>query len=74
MGLVKLTGVPIAPLGEGTSVFSDMLSNMQTFLTSALTMMGNILTWCVSEPLVMFFVAIGLAGVMFRWAKAMLHI
>lgn len=74
MALLRIIGGPVTPLGEGTSVFSDMLSNMQTFLTSALTMMGNILTWCVSEPLVMFFVAIGLAGVMFRWAKAMLHI
>lgn len=72
--IYRLVGLNPVPYGEGASVFSDMLSNMQTFLTAALTMMGNILTWCVSEPLVMFFVAIGLAGVMFRWAKSMLHI
>lgn len=59
---------------ETTNAISALITSIGTFLTSALGYMSNVLTWCVSEPLVMFFLAIGLAGVMFRWAKSMLHI
>lgn len=60
---------------EGTgNAISALISSIGTFLTAALGYMTQVLTWAISEPLVMFFLAIGLAGVMFRWAKSMLHI
>lgn len=63
-----------ALLLEGeTTVSTNIISEVTTFLTQALVWMGQILTWIVGQPLIMFFLAVGFAGVMFRWARRVVH-
>lgn len=42
-------------------------------LGSVLTYMTTIFAWVLEEPLVIGFIAIGLTGAMFRWARNLLH-
>lgn len=44
---------------EGTVTFLDSAKN---FLTNALEMGGDIMTWCVSTEPVNYFLAIGIVG------------
>lgn len=66
----KLLG---ALLLEGDTVSGSIITEVTTFLTQALVWMGQILTWIVSQPLILFFIAVGFAGVMFRWARRVVH-
>lgn len=52
---------------------ADLISQITTFLTQALVWIGQILTFAVSQPLILFFMAVGLAGAMFRWARRLVH-
>lgn len=52
---------------------SDLVTQVGSFLTSALGWMTQIFTWMIGEPVILFFLAIGLAGVMFRWARKTMH-
>lgn len=72
--LSGMLGVGAPVLYEGETGVALVVANITTFLTQALVWMGNILSWVLGEPLILFFLAIGLAGVMFRWAKRMIHI
>ena len=55
------------------NAMESLISAITSYLTQALTWMGQIFTWVISQPLILFFMAIGLAGVMFRWARKVLH-
>ena len=57
---------------EGISV-ADFITQITTFLTQALVWIGQILTFAVGQPLILFFMAVGLAGAMFRWARRLVH-
>lgn len=67
----KLLGAVLLE-GEG-AVSSSIIAEVTTFLTQALVWMGQILTWIVGQPLILFFIAVGFAGVMFRWARRVVH-
>lgn len=56
-----------------TNVMADLLTAITTYLTQALVWIGQIFTWMVGQPVILFFLAIGLAGVMFRWARSVMH-
>lgn len=59
-------------MGE-SNVMADLITQITTFLTQALVWIGQILTFAVSQPLILFFMAVGLAGAMFRWARRLVH-
>lgn len=50
-----------------------LIAQIGSFLTSALGWMTQVFTWMIGEPVIVFFLAIGLAGVMFRWARKTMH-
>lgn len=52
---------------------ADITSQVGTFLTAALGWLTSVLAWMLGEPVIIFFIAIGLAGVMFRWARKLVH-
>lgn len=63
-----------AYLLEGeTSGIAGLITQIGSFLTSALGWMSQIFTWMIGEPVILLFLAIGLAGVMFRWARSVMH-
>lgn len=52
---------------------ASLIEQITTFLTQALVWIGQILTFAVAQPLILFFMAVGLAGAMFRWARRLVH-
>lgn len=62
-----------AILLEGETGVAALLTQIGSFLTQALTWLSSILAWMIGEPVIIFFLAIGLAGVMFRWARKLVH-
>ena len=71
--MLKLLGslVGTAPVAEAS--IADLTTAIGGFLQSALGWMTSIFTWMIGEPVILFFLAIGLAGVMFRWARSVMH-
>lgn len=57
------------------SPIDDQVLNFQigSFLTSGLNWIGDILEFAVETPIIMIFMAIGLAGAMFRWGRRLVH-
>ena len=53
----------------------DKVLNFQIsdFITAGLTWIGNILDFVIATPIILFFLAIGLAGAMYRWARRIVH-
>lgn len=65
---------PMALLeGSGSGSTADIITGVGSFLTSALGWLTQVLGWMIGEPVIIFFIAIGLAGVMFRWARKLVH-
>lgn len=56
----------VNPMADLISQITALLSNVTSWLTS-------ILGWAVSEPLILFFMALGLVGVMIRWARVVVN-
>ena len=54
-------------------VDSDLNLNIGQFLTASLGWIGDILEFAVETPIILIFMAIGLAGVMFRWGRRLIH-
>ena len=52
---------------------SALITEIGTILTSVLGWLTGVLTWVVGEPLIVFFIALGLAGAMIRWARRVVH-
>ena len=59
--------------GGTTNAMEALITAISTYLTQSLTWIGNIFTWMLTQPVILFFLAIGLAGVMFRWARKVMH-
>lgn len=57
------------------SPVNDQVLNFQIsdFVTSSLVWIGDILEFAVETPIIMVFMAIGLAGAMFRWGRRLVH-
>lgn len=59
---------------EGTTGFiQTLLSTMTTVLSSVTTYLSSVYTWAVGEPLILFIIAVGFVGVMFRWARNLVN-
>lgn len=56
-----------------TNAMSALITAITDYLTQALVWIGQIFTWMITQPVILFFLAIGLAGVMFRWARSVMH-
>lgn len=52
---------------------SALITAITTYLTQALVWIGQILTFAIGNDLILFFMAVGLAGAMFRWARRLVH-
>lgn len=70
--MLKIIGGFMAPLGEGASV-ADITTQVGTWLTATLGWLSSLFTWVIGEPLIIFFIAIGLCGAMIRWGRKLVH-
>lgn len=52
---------------------SALITAITTYLTQAIVWIGSILTFAAANPLILFFMSVGLAGAMFRWARRLVH-
>lgn len=52
---------------------SDLISQIGSLLTSVTGWITSIYSWAIAEPLILFFIALGLVGVMIRWARVLVN-
>lgn len=52
---------------------ADLITAIGTYITSSITWIGQILTFAAGNDLILFFMSVGLAGAMFRWARRLVH-
>jgi hypothetical protein len=52
---------------------SALITQITSLLTSVTGWLTSILSWAVAEPLILFFIALGLVGVMIRWARVVVN-
>ena len=52
---------------------SALITAITTYITQSIVWIGQILTFAASNDLILFFMAVGLAGAMFRWARRLVH-
>ena len=71
--MLKLIGMGLTRLPEATASVGDITTQVGTFLTSALGWITSIYAFVIGEPLIVFFLAIGLCGAMIRWARKLVH-
>lgn len=57
----------------GTNVMSALIAQITSLLSSATGWMSSILSWAVQEPLILFFIGLGLVGVMIRWSRVVVN-
>ena len=50
-----------------------LITQITSLLASVTGWLTSILTWAVAEPLILFFIALGLVGVMIRWARVVVN-
>lgn len=58
---------------EDEPSMSGLISQIGSLLSSVLGWITSIYTWAIAEPLILFFIALGLAGVMIRWARVLVN-
>lgn len=58
---------------SGSSPAFNIGSGISTFLSAGLGWIGDILLFAVDTPIIIVFMAIGLAGAMFRWGRRLVH-
>lgn len=58
---------------EATASVADITTAVGTWLTAVLGWITSVYAWVIAEPLVVFFIAIGLCGAMIRWARRLVH-
>lgn len=58
---------------EGETGMSALITQMTSLLQSVLGFITSIYTWAIAEPLILFFIALGLVGVMIRWARVLVN-
>lgn len=73
MNLLRLIGIGVHVMPEETASVGDITTQMGTLLTSVLGWITSIYTWVIGEPLIIFFLAIGLTGAIIRWARKLVH-
>ncbi len=56
-----------------TNAMSALITQITSLLTSVTGWLTSILSWAVAEPLILFFIALGLVGVMIRWARVVVN-
>lgn len=64
---------PLVVMLEGETGISAIVSQISSLLTSVLGFITSIYTWAIGEPLILFFIALGLVGVMIRWARVLVN-
>lgn len=64
---------PLVVMLEGETGISAIVSQISSLLTSVLGFITSIYTWAIAEPLILFFIALGLVGVMIRWARVLVN-
>lgn len=52
---------------------SDLITQIGSLLTSVTGWITSIYSWAIAEPLILFFIALGLVGVMIRWARVLVN-
>lgn len=60
-------------LPQGSDFELSLSARILAFITSSLSWSGSILGFAASNPMILFFMAIGLAGAMFRWARRLVN-
>lgn len=50
-----------------------IIAQIGSLLTSITGWLTSVLAWALGEPLILFFLALGIAGAMFRWARRLVH-
>lgn len=72
---VSDTFITTSGLVPFSSPLNDQVLNFQigSFVTNSLTWIGQILTAIIQMPIIIVFMAIGLAGAMFRWGRRIVH-
>lgn len=50
-----------------------LIQTIGEFITNSITWVGQVLTFALAQPIILFFMAVGLAGVMYRWARKIIH-
>lgn len=58
---------------EGESGMNALITQIGTLLTSITGWITNIYAWAIAEPLILFFIGLGLVGVMMRWARVLVN-
>lgn len=58
---------------EGETGVASLISQIGSLLTSVTGWITNIYSWAIAEPLILFFIALGLVGVMIRWARVLVN-
>ena len=58
---------------EGSDVELSLLSRIGLWLRTSLGSISEIFEYIVTEPIILFFMAVGLAGATFRWARRLVH-
>ena len=58
---------------EGSDVELSLLSRIGLWLRTSLGSISEIFAYIVTEPIILFFMAVGLAGAMYRWARRLVH-
>ena len=71
--MLKLIGIGIHALPEATASVADITTQIGTFLTAVLGWITSVYAWVIGEPLILFFIAVGLTGAMLRWARKLVH-
>lgn len=59
--------------GETVTGMSGLITQIGSLLTSITGWVTSIFTWAIAEPIILFFLALGIAGAMFRWARKLVH-
>ena len=60
---------PETPVAIGT----QLLNAIGTILTKVLALIADVLTKLIANPIILFFLAFGLVGVIIRWARKVVH-
>lgn len=56
-----------------TNLMTALITQIGSLLTSVTGWISSVFTWAIAEPLILFFIALGLVGVMFRWARTLVN-
>ena len=70
--MYQIYGAVMLLEGDPTGV-AAIIAQIGSLLTSITGWLTSVLAWALGEPLILFFLALGIAGAMFRWARRLVH-